>query len=138
MKFGRYRIHVTVTSAGQSHTRLPKYQETSSCFSLCCFVIYVYIFVLGKTAGFVCHHFFKKGTTQWTSARFIARICGWGRGETHSQNVKFIGGKREWGGVISKKRGWIWGDGRLENILSFLKIATPLHLKWTTSHQIQR
>ena len=53
-----------VASAGQSHTRLPKYQETSSCFSLCCFVIYVYIFVLGKTAGFVCHHFFKKGTTQ--------------------------------------------------------------------------
>ena len=48
MKFGRYRIHVMVTSAGQSHTRLPKYQETSSCFSLCCFVIYVYIFVLDK------------------------------------------------------------------------------------------
>ena len=24
MKFGRYRIHVMVTSAGQSHTRLPK------------------------------------------------------------------------------------------------------------------
>ena len=64
MKFGRYRIHVTVTSAGQSHARLPKYQETSSCFSLFCFVIYACIFVVDKTAGFVCHHFIEKGTTQ--------------------------------------------------------------------------
>ena len=27
----------------------PKYRETSSCFSLCCFVIYVYIFVCSIT-----------------------------------------------------------------------------------------
>ena len=57
VRVGRYKnTRHAVTSAGQSHTRLPKYQETSSCFSLCCFVIYVYIFVLDKTAGFVCHH----------------------------------------------------------------------------------
>ena len=29
----------------------PKYQETSSRFSLCCFVMFVYIFVLDKTAA---------------------------------------------------------------------------------------
>ena len=34
-----------------------KYRETSSRFSFCRFVIYVYIFVLDKTAGFGCRHF---------------------------------------------------------------------------------
>ena len=33
-----------------------KYRETSSHFSLCCFVTNVYIFVLDKTAGFGCGH----------------------------------------------------------------------------------
>ena len=35
----------------------PKYRETSCRFSLCCFVIHVYILVLDKTAGFGCRHF---------------------------------------------------------------------------------
>ena len=39
----------------------PKYRETSSRFCLCCFVIYVYIFVLDETAGFGCRHFIYKG-----------------------------------------------------------------------------
>ena len=33
------------------------YRETSSLFSLGYFVIYVYIFVLDKIAGFGCRHF---------------------------------------------------------------------------------
>ena len=36
------------------------FRENSSRFSLCCFVIYVYIFVLDKTAGFGCRHLYKK------------------------------------------------------------------------------
>ena len=39
----------------------PKHRETSSRFCLCCFVIYVYIFVLDETAGFGCRHFIYKG-----------------------------------------------------------------------------
>ena len=41
--------HLNVTSA--------VFRETSSRFSLCCFVIYVYTFVLDKRAGFGCRHF---------------------------------------------------------------------------------
>ena len=37
----------------------PKYLKNSSRFSLCCFVIYFYIFVLDKTAGFGCRHLYK-------------------------------------------------------------------------------
>ena len=53
-----------VTFLGKSHLRKGKMvnlakcnRETSSRFSLCCFVIHVYIFVLNKTAGFGCRHF---------------------------------------------------------------------------------
>ena len=47
-----------VTFLGKSHVRKGKMvnsakcnRETSSRFFLCCFVIYVYIFVLNKTTG---------------------------------------------------------------------------------------
>ena len=46
---------------------MKKYRETSSRFSLCCFVINVYIFVSDKTAGFGWRHFILK-------ARFLHQL----------------------------------------------------------------
>ena len=46
---------------------MKKYRETSSRFSLGCFVINVYIFVLDKTAGFGWRHFIL-------TARFLLQL----------------------------------------------------------------
>ena len=47
----------TIKSPKEGRLVRPKDRENSSRFSLCCFVIYVYIFVWDKTAGFGYRHF---------------------------------------------------------------------------------
>ena len=54
------RLLVVYKSPEEGRLVRPKYRENSSRLSLCCFVIYVYIFILDKTAGFSCFHFYKK------------------------------------------------------------------------------
>ena len=46
-------VCVCVKSPEEEWLVRPKYRETSSCFSLCCFVIYVYTFVALSGFGFV-------------------------------------------------------------------------------------
>ena len=67
-----------------------KYRETSSRFSLWCFDINVYIFVLDKTAGFGCRHFIYRG--YYTVARryeFYVRVARTISQEWASERVRY-------------------------------------------------
>ena len=68
-------------------------------------------------------------STLWTSARFIARICG-GEGK-----IYWRWGKREWGWSFLKSYDEFGGEG-LKIISAFSKwLAPPPHSKWTISPQ---